>query len=273
MKRLVDNRNILKSILGFYTKVWILMAKNSIRSWINRKEAVVIFVTGKVVRYIFYFGFLYFLVTRTNGILGFSANQALFFTATFTLVDVLGQFLFRSVYTFRQLVVSGDFDLVLLKPINPLFRSIAGGPDPMDLITIPPIVGVVVYVGSLLNPTLLSVLFFVVLVINALLVSMSIHILVVSLSIIALTADHLVMVFRDFSTMGRFPVDIYKEPLKSFLTFVVPVSLMFTVPSKALMGLLSPVGVLISMFFGVTIFIFSLKFWNFALKKYTSASS
>lgn len=271
MKRLVDKN--LKQTLSFYTKIWILMAKNSIRSWINKKEAVVIFVTGKIVRYIFYFGFLYFLVTKTNGILDFTANQALFFTATCALVDTLSQFLFRSVYTFRQLVISGDFDLVLLKPVNSLFRSIAGGPDLMDLITIPPIAAVVVYLGILLNPEFLSVLFFVLLVINALLVSMSIHIFVVSLSVIALTADHLIMVFRDFSSMGRFPVDIYKEPLKSFLTFIIPVSLMFTIPSKALMGLVSPLGLVLSIFFGVVIFISSLKFWNFALKKYTSASS
>ena len=52
-----------------------------------------------------------------------------------------------------------------------------------------------------------------------------------------------------------------------------PVGLMFSVPSKALMGLLSPVGILSSIAFGVFFFLLSIKFWQFALKKYTSASS
>lgn len=273
MKLLVGKNNTYKNILGFYTKVWLLMAKNSMLSWLNKKESVIIFVFGKVVRYFFYFSFLYFLVTKTNGILGFTANQALFFTATYSLVDTVAQFLFRSVYTFKQLVITGDFDLVLLKPVNPLFRSIAGGPDLMDLITIPPILLVTIYFGSLLNPSMLDVFYYIVLVLNALLVSMSIHVFVVSLGIITFTVDHLIMIFRDFASMGRFPIDIYKQPLKGFLTFIVPVGLMFSIPSKALMGILSPIGIVLSILAGITFFVLSLRFWQFALKKYTSASS
>lgn len=273
MKQLVGEKNRLYKVLYFYAKIWLLMAKNAMLSWLNKKESVIIFVFGKVVRYLFYFSFLYYLVTKTNGILGFAANQALFFTATYALVDTIGQFLFRSVYTFKQLIVSGDFDLVLLKPINPLFRSLAGGPDLMDLITIPPILLITIYFGSLLNPTLLNTAYYVLLVINALLVSMSIHIFVLSLGVIYLTVDHMIMIFRDFASMGRFPIDIYKQPLKGFLTFIVPVGLMFTIPSKALMGLIGPVGILSSLSFGVFFFLLSLRFWQFALKKYTSASS
>lgn len=271
MKQLVGDK--LNNSLAFYLKIWLIMAKNAILSWLNKRESVVIFVLGKVVRYFFYFSFLYFLVTKTNGIVGFSANEALFFTATYTLVDTIAQFLFRSVYTFRQLIVSGDFDLVLLKPINPLFRSIAGGPDLMDLITIPPIMIVTIYFGLLLNPSILHTTYYIILIFNALLVSMSVHIFVVSLGVITLTVDHLIMIFRDFSSMGRFPIDIYKEPLRGFLTFIVPVGVMFSVPSKALMGLLSPVGILSSLLFGLAFFVLSLRFWQFALKKYTSASS
>lgn len=271
MKQLVDN-TIYKNII-FYTKIWILMAKNAILSWLNKRESVFIFVTGKVVRYIFYFSFLYFLVKKTNGLLDYTANQALFFTATYSLVDTIGQFLFRSVYTFKQLIVSGDFDLVLLKPVNPLFRSIAGSPDLMDLITIPPIIGIAIYFGSLLNPSIFNILVFIVLVVNALIISMSIHILVVSFGVMTLTVDHLIMIFRDFSSMGRFPIDIYRQPLKGFLTFIVPVGLMFSIPSKALMGIVSPIGIFSSILFGLLFFLISLRLWKFALTKYTSASS
>ncbi|MFZ3301854.1 MAG: ABC-2 family transporter protein [Microgenomates group bacterium] len=273
MKQLVGDKYKLNKTIGFYFKIWILMAKNAMLSWLNKRESVIIFVFGKVVRYFFYFSFLYLLVTKTDGIAGFSANQALFFTATYSLIDTIGQFLFRSVYTFKQQVVTGDFDLVLLKPINPLFRTIAGGPDLMDLITIPPIIAITFYFGSLLDPSFVNVLIYLLLIINGLLISMSIHIFVVSLGIITVTVDHLIMIFRDFSSMGRFPIDIYKQPLKGFLTFIVPVGMMFTVPSKALMGLVSPVGILLSLVFGVLFFISSLRFWQFALRKYTSASS
>jgi ABC-2 type transport system permease protein len=273
MKQLADNNYSLIESLRFYIKIWLLMAKNAMLSWLNKRESVVIFVFGKVVRYFFYFTFLYFLVTKTDGIAGYSAHQALFFTATYSLIDTIGQFLFRSVYTFKQQIVTGDFDLVLLKPINPLFRTIVGGPDLMDLITIPPIIAITIYFGSLLNPSFVNTLYYLLLVINGLLVSMSIHIIVVSLGVITVTVDHLIMIFRDFSSMGRFPIDIYKQPLKGFLTFVVPVGVMFSLPSKALMGLISPAGILFSLVFGITFFVISLQLWQFALRKYTSASS
>ncbi len=279
MKQLVGKQSLffhsnkLNNTLIYYFKIWLLMAKNAMLSWLNKRESVIIFVLGKLVRYFFYFSFLYFLVTKTNGIAGFTAYQALFFTATYSLVDTIGQFLFRSVYTFKQQVVTGDFDLVLLKPINPLFRTITGGPDLMDLITIPPVFAITIYFGSMLNPSFVNVLYYILLVINALLVLMSIHVFVVSLGIITITVDHMIMIFRDFSSMGRFPIDIYKQPLKGFLTFVVPVGIMFTIPSKALMGLVSPVGILLSLISGIVFFVLSLQFWQFALRRYTSASS
>jgi len=85
--------------------------------------------------------------------------------------------------------------------------------------------------------------------------------------------DHTVMIYRDLVSMGRLPIDIYKEPFKSLLTFIVPVGVMVTIPAKALIGLVGPVGVVSSLIFGLALLFFSIKFWHYALKKYTSASS
>lgn len=257
----------------FYFKVWLLMAKNSIVSWLSKKEAIFIFLFGKIVRYFFYFGFLYFLISKTNGLVGYTVYQTLFFTATYILIDTIAQFLFRSVYSFRQLVISGDLDLILLKPIKPLFRCLFGAPDPVDLITIPPIIILVAYFGSFLDPSFVHIIYYVLLVMNGLFISMAFHIFVISLGIITLEVDHTVMIFRDLSSMARVPIDIYKEPLKSILTFVVPIGLMFTIPAKGLLGLMAPIGVASALLFGFTLLTMSFRFWNFALKKYTSASS
>ena len=266
MKQLVDK-------FKKYLRVYVKMTTNSFVIWLTRRSAFTIFLIGKIVRYSFYFGFLIFLVKNTNGFGGFSGNQILFFTATYVLIDTLAQFLFRSVYSFRQLVVSGDLDLVLVKPVSPLFRSLFGGADPVDLITLPAIIGVVIYIGSLLSPTILHTTFYILLVINGLVISAAFHIAVLSLGIITTEIDHTVMIYRDLVSIGRFPIDIYKEPFKSLLTFIVPVGVMVTIPAKALIGLVSPLGIISSLIFGLALLFFSIKFWHYALKKYTSASS
>src|SRR3989344_2957830 len=255
----------------YYLKIWLLMARNAFIVWFNRRNLLIIFLLGKVIRYIFYFTFLYFLVNSSKGLSGFTGNQVLFFTATYVLIDTVAQFFFRSVYTFRQLIVSGDFDLVLLKPVNALFRVLMGGPDPIDFVTIPPIIFVTFYLGSILQPTPLQVFYYLLLVANGLVIAMAFHIVVLSLGVITLEIDHTIMVFRDLSSMGRLPIDIYKEPFKSVLTYIIPVGLMITLPAKGLFGLVTPVGVLFSIAFGFVFLFLSLRFWNFALTKYTSA--
>jgi len=73
--------------------------------------------------------------------------------------------------------------------------------------------------------------------------------------------------------MGRFPIDIYRQPVRGILTYFIPVAIMMTYPAKAFFGLVNFQGILLAIgIAGVFMFI-SLRFWNFALKKYTSASS
>ena len=45
--------------------------------------------------------------------------QMLVFYLCFNIVDTIGQLLFREVYRFRSLIVTGGLDMVLVKPLNP----------------------------------------------------------------------------------------------------------------------------------------------------------
>lgn len=267
-----NNASVIRTFYR-YINIWRLMAKNAFSAWTARKSSAILFLLGKAIRYVFYFSFLYFLVERANGLAGYNASQALFFTATYTFVDTFAQVLFRNVYTYRQLVVTGDLDLILVKPINALFRIIFGGPDILDLVTIPPIVFVMVYIAIQLNPPVLNVFYFLLLLINSLIISLAFHISIVAFGTITLEIDHTMLIFRDVSSMGRMPIDIYKEPLKSLITFVIPVGIMMSFPAKALMGLLNPSAILFTFIAGLVFLFLSLRYWNFALRKYTSASS
>lgn len=231
------------------------------------------FLVGKVLRFSLFIGFLYFLIQGTNGLAGYTGNQAVFFFLVFNVVDVLGQFFFREVYRFRPKIVSGDFDLTLVKPANALFVSLLGGADIIDFVTIPPLLIATVYAALQFHPSVLSTLYFVLLLINGLMIAAAFHIMVLAMAIITLEIDHTIMIYRDLTSFGRFPVDIYKQPIQGLLTYLIPVGIMMTFPAKALMGLVSTGGVLISLLIGVFAILLSFKFWNFALKKYASASS
>jgi ABC-2 type transport system permease protein len=257
----------------YFFKIWLILSKNAFLIWLSQAKLLLLFLTGKVLRFGFVLVFLFFLFKGTNSLVGYNANQVIFFYLTFNLIDIFSQFLFREVYRFRQLIVSGNFDLVLTKPLSPLFRSLMGGADLIDLITLPPLIWAVVYVGRMLNPDTLHTTYYILLLLNGFLIATAFHIAVLALGIITLEIDHTIMIYRDLTNLARFPIDIYKEPLKGILTYLIPVGVMISLPSKALMGLVSLPAVFWSLGLGMMALYLSIKFWHFALTKYTSASS
>ncbi|OGM60386.1 hypothetical protein A3A75_04050 [Candidatus Woesebacteria bacterium RIFCSPLOWO2_01_FULL_39_10] len=264
--------NISKRLI-LYLRIWLTMSRNSFMIYLNQKKILAIFLTGKILRFSFFVAFLYFLVVGSESLAGYSVNQTLFFFLTFSLIDSISQFLFREVYRFRTLVVTGDLDLILVKPINTLFRVLMGGADVIDLITLPPLFFAVWYVGIRLDPSTLQVFLYLLMILNGLFLATAFHIAVLALGIVTLEIDNTIMIYRDVTNLGRLPIDIYREPLRGILTYLIPVGVMITLPAKAFMGLVTPVGVFISFGLGIVVLSASLKVWGFALKKYSSASS
>jgi ABC-2 type transport system permease protein len=257
----------------YHFRVWFVMSKKSFRIMLSKKILFFMFLLGKLTRFAFFLVFLTFLLKGTETVAGYNLNQTLFFFLTFNLIDIVAQFLFRDVYRFRPKLVSGELDLIMAKPTNVLFRVLLGGADVIDLVTIPPLIFAIVFVGRMLNPNLGQVVLYLLLTANGLLISAAFHIAVLSMGILTLEIDHTIMIYRDILNLGRLPVEIYKEPIRSILTFLIPVGLMISLPAKSLMGFTKPSVILISFLIGILGIYLSLKFWNKAIRNYTSASS
>lgn len=251
-----------------------LLAINSFQQMLESWNVFLIFFMGKILRYGLFLSFLYFLLTGISTLGGYSREQILLFYLVFNLIDTLAQLLFREVYRFRPLIVSGGFDAVLAKPMNPLVRVLFGGPDFIDLgilIILLVVMGWVMV--NYIHPQIISLLVFVLLIFNSLLIAAAFHIMVMGIGILTLSVDHLIMIYRDLTNLVRIPVDVFTDPLRSILTFVIPVGIMFTFPAKFLFGFLSWRLVAVSFGFGILTLCLSLKFWRYALTQYQSASS
>lgn len=257
----------------YYLRLWVLMSKNSFASVVTQKGSLFIFLFGKLLRFGVFFLFLYFLLNGTETLAGYSRKETLFFFLTFNVIDVFSQFFFREVYRFRPQVVSGQFDLTLTKPSSALFRSLMGGADPIDLLTIPLLIVAVVHIGLGLGPSYLSAFLYLVLVVNGLIIATAFHIAVLAFGIITLEVDHTIMIYRDLINLGRFPTEIYKEPVRGVITYIIPVSIMIALPAKVLFGVAGTGQAIFGIAFGAVALYASTIFWKFALSRYTSASS
>lgn len=255
-------------------KVLWRYSTNSLQQVSTNKSIFLIFFISKLVRYGMFVIFLYYLFNGVSTIGGFDRGQMLLFYLVFNVIDTAAQLLFREVYRFRPLIVTGGLDLILTKPLNPLIRVLLGGPDVIDMGMLLIIICVTAYVSQMyFHPNLSQILLFTVLVINSLVIAAAFHILVLSLGIVTTSVDHLIMIYRDLTSLMRIPVDIFVTPLRLVLTFIIPIGIMFTFPAKVLFGLLSWQNIALSFVFGILSITVSLKIWSESLKQYQSASS
>ena len=260
--------------LSKYVKLWWMMTSMVSQNAFVSRFGAVLFVLGKLIRFVFFLFFLLIIVSRTQAIVGYTLWQVILFYITFNFIDSLAQFFLREVYRFRSYVVTGDFDYFLTKPIPVLFRLLFGGSDVLDIPIMLLSAGFTTValskIGSI-SPAEIFIYF--ALLLNGFLIALAFHIFVLSIGILTSEVDNTLWLFRDLTQMGRFPIDIYQNPLRSVITFIIPVGVMVTFPAKAAMGLLSAQSVIFAFIIGIFFLFISYKFWNFSLKRYTSASS
>jgi len=233
-----------------------------------------LFLIGKIIRFLLFFVFLSTVLGSAKTLVGYNPKQVILFFLVFNLVDISTQYLFRGVYHFRSLVISGDYDLVLLKPLPSFFSPIFSQPDILDFITLIPLwIYFLWFVISQGFFSLGNFVLFLTLFVFSLILAFAIHLFIASVCLLTTSIDPLVWIYRDSVNMARFPTDIYTREIQAILTFPIPVVILITVPTKALMGVLCWQWVLGSLFVSGLFLWSSLELWHYALSKYSSASS
>ena len=80
-------------------------------------------------------------------------------------------------------------------------------------------------------------------------------------------------VLRSFLYIGRFPLNSFSFSLRIFFSIFIPIAFITTIPSKVFLGFSQIWEILIELVVSGIFLVVSRKFWFFALKYYTSASS
>ena len=80
-------------------------------------------------------------------------------------------------------------------------------------------------------------------------------------------------VLRSFLYIGRFPLDSFSFTLRIFFSVFIPIAFITTIPSEVFLGLSQLWKILLEIIVAIVFLFTSRKFWLFALKFYTSASS
>ena len=234
------------------------------------------FVIAKLVRMGFFLVFVIALFGHVPTIAGYHKGEVLLFFAVMNFIDIFVQlFWYRGMTDLPRLIRKGDFDAVLTKPMSPLFWTAFRIFDFFDLTTVPAAIAFLWYAlhvlgRSFTGPQIMSALliFFM-----SLALAFAINLILASITFWTTEVENAWWIYRDMIYVARFPPTIYPAVLRSIGTFIFPVLVIVTYPTRALLGELSLAEMMWSVMATVLFFGIAALVWRKALQYYASASS
>jgi ABC-2 type transport system permease protein len=262
-------------VIKNFTKVWVILAKNNLQNQLLTPSSSVLFIIGKIFNFVFSVLIVFSIFTQVSTIKNYTLSQAIIITLVFNFIDTFTQFFFRALYSFRPILLKGDFDLDLLKPLPSFFRPIFSAPDFLDLPMLVIQIFALIYflIKFSLIPSFSVFGLFLLIFVNGVILAFALHLMIAAFSILTTEIDSLVMIYRSLGRAAVVPTDIYNNFFRIVLSYVIPITVIFTLPAKAMLNMLTLNGVAYSLTFSFAFLLFSLWFWNFSLRRYTSASS
>lgn len=262
------------NIFKKYIQVWFRLAINNFSRYFANRLDITSYLLGKTIRFVFYFIFLLYLTQNIQGITGYTTSQVLLFYLVFNFIDITAQAFLRGTYDLANQISKRNFDTFLTQPINPIFRAMSNIVDGLDFITLFALLPLLIWsIVINLSGGLFSLLIFLVLLALGLAIALAFHILALAVGLLTFESHNVMFFYRNLLNMLRFPLDIYSPILQFIMVTIIPVGVMVAFPAKALLGTLNFGWVLYALLIAVIFLSFSLKFWEWSLKRYQGVSS
>jgi ABC-2 type transport system permease protein len=211
--------------------------------------------------------------TRTLG--GWHLNEAIILLGTFQIVSgIFMTFVEPNVSWFSGQVRDGKLDSILIQPVSSLFMISLGKCEPLALSQVGMglmVVGLGWHDGGTL-PSWLGVLGWLILIGVGLVIAWASRVLIASVSLWVPSIE-LGVLYAAFWQFGRYPVAIYHQPLRFFLTYVLPFAFLATFPTSAMTGRTDLLLPLLGMAVGFVAVMIVQQVWKIGLRRYTSATS
>lgn len=235
-------------------------------------------ILGKILRIGLTLVFFQAIYLHTAILAGWNFSEILVLAASYFSIEaiVLVAFHRNLIYWFPQRLRDGTFDGLLTKPISPLFYTSFKIIDAFDLTASSISVAILwwyIFSKQIISPTFFEVSVFIFLSAIAVIFVFSLLLITASFSFWTITATGAGRLFESVFRAARFPGDIFKGPAKIALLYIMPIGLIISIPADVLRGKFVWPHIIYLFIFTATLSFIAFKFWNFALRRYSSASS
>ncbi len=259
-----------------YLKVYKNFLHTSLASELEYKTNIIIDLITAILSLAGSLFLLSIFFQNTGYIGGWKFEQALIIQAIYTILNGITNTWFSPNLTeIVKHIREGTLDFVLLKPIDSQFFISLKKIAPSGLLEI--IIGFSLLIYCMkINQIDLTVNFLILCLITlicSICILYSLWFFISTTTIWFVKTWNATEVLRSFLYIGRFPLTSFSFSLRIFFSVFIPITFITTIPSEVFLGIAQFWKILLEIAIA-SIFLFSSRrFWLFALKFYTSASS
>jgi ABC-2 type transport system permease protein len=219
-------------------------------------------------------GFFRVLLLNIPDIHGWTFTQLVIPLGLYSLLNafIWGAF-YGNMKELARSINKGTLDLVLTKPVSSQFivsvRSIG-------LSLFPSIIIGIFLVGYGFNINHLHwayLLFLPFILISSVMIFYSLYFISTILAFWVNRLQNICELLPQAADVARYPTDIFPVIIRFILTFIFPLGLLAIFPAKVLLNIYPSALILFPLVLGIVLLYLSRLFWNFALRRYSSASS
>jgi len=259
-----------------YLKVYKKFLNTSLASEFEYKTNKLVYLITAILSLIGSIFLLSIFFQNTGSIGGWKFEQALIIQGIYTILNGITNTWFNPNLTeIVKHIREGTLDFVILKPIDSQFFISLKKINPSGFLEI--MLGFfLLFFCTRINQINLNLSL---LTLSLITISCSICILYSLWFFISTTTIWFVKtwnaieVLRSFLYIGRFPLNSFSFSLRIFFSVFIPIAFITTIPSEVFLGLSVLWKILLEVIVATVFLITSRKFWLFAIKFYSSASS
>ena len=259
-----------------YIKIYSLFLSTSIASELEYKTNVIIDFITAILSLVGSVFLLSIFFQNTDNIGGWNFEQALIIQGIYTILNGITNTWFNPNLTeIVKHIREGTLDFVLLKPLDSQFFISLNKIAPSGFLEIILGFALLFYCIGInqININLSFLLLCLTTLFCSIVILYSLWFLITTTTIWFVKTWNATEVLRSFLYIGRFPLNSFSFSLRIFFSIFVPIAFITTIPSEVFLGIALLWEILLEIIVAVIFFLVSRRFWLFALKYYTSASS
>lgn len=271
----------MRGELSYYSRLYWRLSGAYLRSEMQYRASFLAQVAGNFLITGLDFAMVAILLTRFSAIGGWTLAEVVFLYGTSTVSFALAELFVGSFDDFEVMVVRGEFDRLLLRPLPIIFQMLAGAMPIRRFGRLAQGVIAIMVALALLRPAwhFGDWLFFLVTVAGGTLIFMAIFIVGATLSFWSPQSHEVANIFTyGGEFMTSFPMHIYAAWLRSIFTFVIPMAFINYYPALHLLDKPDPLGLpaslpYLSPLVAALTFRGAVSIWRFGVRHYQSTGS